>query len=451
MQGPETVEQCLYTGRPACDSVQSDGIRPSRRTSRTTWQAISDVRWSANASALTAAKMRTDFSAAVTVLLSLLTLICIAAESGSASAEDFQVTSPPQSLRSGSNGAEVPVDPLYKKFISANGYPILASKRVDDYALKEAAYLVDTMLANRPDVRQAMIESGSRMLVFAHNEFTTDLPEYSGFTPKDYWDRRSRGFGGSLQDPVCSVAEENLLGFAGDPYKTECILIHEFAHNIHLRGLVHIDETFDRRLREAYDSSLGQGLWKGKYAAVNHYEYWAEGVQSWFSNNRQPDHDHNHVDTREELIEYDSRLAQLCREVFGDTKLVYSKPATRLVGHMKGYDPAQAPTFVWPQRLKEIQLNLELKWTPAAGIKAPNSVLSKTETWVMFRNQSAAAVKIGWVDFDGEFQMYKKLRPRGDFAQQTFAGHTWMVTDTDGKSLGYFVASPAIAHATVPR
>ena len=78
------------------------------------------------------------------------------------------------------------------------------------------------------------------------------------------------------------------------------------------------------------------GLWKGKYAATNHHEYFAEGVQSWFDNNRENDHDHNHVNTRAELIEYDPGLAAMCREVFGDTELKYTKPATRLTGHMAG-------------------------------------------------------------------------------------------------------------------
>ena len=94
------------------------------------------------------------------------------------------------------------------------------------------------------------------------------------------------------------------------------------------------------------------GLWKTKYASVNHHEYWAEGVQSWFSNNRLPDHDHNHVDTRKELIEYDPGLANLCREIFGNTKLVYTRAPTRLRAHLKGYDPKTAPEFVWPAHLK---------------------------------------------------------------------------------------------------
>ncbi|MFV2068770.1 MAG: hypothetical protein ACC645_17495, partial [Pirellulales bacterium] len=247
--------------------------------------------------------------------------------------------------------AEWKVDPFYKKSISAGGYPIVASERVSDYALKEAAYLVNMMLARRPDVREAMIHGGSRMCILAHNEFTTDLPEFAHFTPNDYWDARARGTGGSQTDPYCSCGEENLLGYLGDPYAAECILIHEFAHNMHLRGLVHLDPTFDDRLKKAHHAAMEKGLWKGKYASVNHHEYFAEGVQSWFDNNRENDHDHNHVDTRRELIEYDPGLAAICHEVFGETKLKYTKPATRLHGHLAGYDPSQSPRFVWPRRL----------------------------------------------------------------------------------------------------
>mgnify|MGYP001822446868 CR=1 FL=1 len=255
-----------------------------------------------------------------------------------------EVTAPP---------ADLGLDPFYKKYLTANGYPIVSSAKVDDYALKEAAYLANLMLANRPDVREAMIESGSRLIIMAHDEYTTDIPEHSHLEPKDWWNVRARGLGGSLTDPVCSCGEENLLAFDGDPYDTESILIHEFAHNIHLRGLVRVDPSFDDRLKQAYLNAMKQGLWDKKYASVNKAEYWAEGVQSWFDNNRPPDHDHNHVDTREELKDYDPGLAALCEEVFGDTELIYTKPATRLTGHLKGYDPTTAPKFEWPEHLLE--------------------------------------------------------------------------------------------------
>ncbi len=267
--------------------------------------------------------------------------------------EDFEVTLPPASLD---------LDPFYSKYVSANGYPVVSSANVNDYALKEAAWLINQMLDQRPDVRKAMIESGSRMIVMAHNEFTSQIPEHAHLKPSDFWDARARGLGGGEDDPVCSCGEENLLGYPGDPYEAENILIHEFAHNIHLRGMVRVDPTFNDRLKAQYDRAMSSGLWHGKYASETPAEYFAEGVQSWFNNNRPPDHDHNHVDTRAELQEYDPGLAALCKEVFGDeTELVYTKPATRLHGHLSGYDPADAPTFVWPPRLDEAKRRIREK------------------------------------------------------------------------------------------
>ncbi len=285
------------------------------------------------------------------------------------------VTAPPESAH---------LDPFYRKYIEAEGLPIVGSAGVSDYALREAAYLARAMLAHRPDIRRAMVQSGSRLCIIAHNEFTTDLPEFAHLAKekpdelpdlpaKEYWDARARGLGGDERDPLCSSSEENLLGYAGDPYAAECVLIHELAHNIHLRGMVRVDPTFDTRLQETYRKALEAGLWKNKYAAVNHREYFAEGAQSWFDNNRENDHDHNHVNTRAELIEYDPGLAAMCREVFGDTPFKYTRPATRLSGHLAGFDPAQAPRFVWPQRLDRARAKSAGRPKPAAVARRPSS------------------------------------------------------------------------------
>lgn len=254
------------------------------------------------------------------------------------------------------------VPTFYTQRDHAHGFPIVASAKVNPFAVREAVAIVDSMLAQRNDVRTAMTKSGARLCIMAHNEFTTDLPEWNwlareaareapGVPPRDFWDARARGMGGSETDPYCSCAEENLLSFPGDPYSTENILIHELAHNIHLRGMNNVDPTFDDRVKAAYESAKGNGLWKGKYASVNHHEYFAEGVQSWFDDNRENDHDHNHVNTRVELIEYDPRLADICREVFGDTQFRYTKPATRVTGHLEGFDPMKSPKFEFPKRL----------------------------------------------------------------------------------------------------
>jgi hypothetical protein len=292
---------------------------------------------------------------------------------------------PVQGFRFDPQGRDgVPV--FYTQFVSAHGFPIVASAKVSPYALQEAAYLVNMMLAQRPEVREAMIKSGARLCLMAYNEYTTDLPEFirlceekvtgfDGVSAKDYWDARARGLGGSETDPYCTTGEENLLGYPGDPFDKECILIHEFAHNIHLRGMVNVDPTFDTRLKSTYDAAMKAGLWKGKYASVNHHEYFAVGAAGWYGHNRFNDFDHNHVHLRSQLIAYDPGLAALCCEVFGDAALPYTKPATRLTGHLAGYDPAKAPTFEWPERL--IQAKAQIRAKAEARDQAANGGIQR--------------------------------------------------------------------------
>ena len=104
----------------------------------------------------------------------------------------------------------------------------------------EARYIVTSMLSNRPDVLKSLAKKKIRLTVMAVREFTTDVPEHSDLKPAKYWDRRARGLGPTDVRPCVSCGEENLLKYPGDPYKTENILVHEFAHAIH-EGLKAID------------------------------------------------------------------------------------------------------------------------------------------------------------------------------------------------------------------
>jgi cyclophilin family peptidyl-prolyl cis-trans isomerase len=206
------------------------------------------------------------------------------------------------------------------------------------------------MLEGREDILRAMASNHVRLAVMAWNEFTTDIPEHRTLEPKIYWDRRARGLGATPERPAVSCAEENLLGYPGDPYVKENILVHEFAHAVHEMGMSLLEPSFDERLQKAYHSATNRGLWKGTYARVNRFEYWAEGSQSWFDDNRENDADHNHVNTRAELKEYDPGLAALCGEVFGEGSWRYLKPARRAPQerrHLEGLELAGAPRFLW--------------------------------------------------------------------------------------------------------
>jgi peptidyl-prolyl cis-trans isomerase A (cyclophilin A) len=115
-------------------------------------------------------------------------------------------------------------------------------------------------------------------------------------------------------------------------------------------GLNRVDPTFEMRLREAFEEAEERGLWRGTYAITNPAEYWAEGVQSWFDDNRENDALHNRVNTRAELEEYDPALAALCTEVFGKGEWRYRRPRDRDPHeqiHLASFDPATAPHFKW--------------------------------------------------------------------------------------------------------
>jgi len=213
--------------------------------------------------------------------------------------------------------------PFYEKHLSAGGLPVVSSAKVPDAALVEAARLIDRMLEKRPDVRRALIRAKVRVAVMAPDEVTTDIPEHATLKPKAYWDKRARGLGATKARPATSCATENLLGLEGDRYKGESILIHEFAHTIHLMGLNQVDRMFEKELEVLFARAKKRKLWKKTYAMTDMGEYWAEAVQSYFDANLEsakPNGIHNHVNTREELAEYDPALFRLVDRVFRKTE-----------------------------------------------------------------------------------------------------------------------------------
>ena len=218
------------------------------------------------------------------------------------------------------------LDPFYEKQTDYKGYLILSSKKVPDEALLEARYLIGQMLAGRDDILEALVKANCRFTVMAPDEMTTDIPEQRNMMPKEDWDRRARGLGGR----ITSCGAENLLNLRGDRYRNENILIHEFSHCIHQRGLRSVDPTFDRRLRETYKQAIDQGLWINTYAAENASEYWAEGVQIFFDCQAPKGGVHNDIDRREKLEKYDPDLFMLIDTVFRQSKFRYVRYDERM-------------------------------------------------------------------------------------------------------------------------
>lgn len=354
------------------------------------------------------------------------------------------------------------LSPFYQQWIDVEGLPVVASSKVNPYAVKESAWLIQQMIGHRPDLLQAMAQNKVRFSVMAYNEMTTQIPEHSDLRPEFYWDQRARGLGPTPQRPSVSCGEENLLQYPGDPYATENILIHEFSHAVHRMGLNIVDLTFDSRLEIIFDAAMQKGLWQGTYASSNKYEYWAEGVQSYFDTNRENDNEHNYVNTRIELKEYDPELATLIVEVFGDRDWRYTPPATRTnLPHLQGFNPQHSPTFEWPPDLAECYRQLRDPNSNGCGEwvdlnRYDPSVLSSLksetrggDTEVLFVNQTKGEIFFYWLDFDGKLRYYGRVVPNRIGIQHTFTGHVWLVKNADGADLAVFQAVAKTGRALI--
>ena len=232
------------------------------------------------------------------------------------------VTTPPDSLN---------LDPWYKKYVDVNGIPLCSSWRVPDscfVAAHRTLWAMTSMLD--PEIMDAMRRAGTRVTIMARYEGTTDVPEHR-YLARDTtlnWDLRARGLGGTLELPLTSCAEENILAYQIDKYHAEDILIHEFSHSIHLIGILQVHPDINDRIKALLKKANDEGRFQNTYRLTDYAEYFAEGVQDWFNVNAEmpyPDGKHNYVNTREELKEYDPGLYALLSEYFPDTPLQISK------------------------------------------------------------------------------------------------------------------------------
>jgi alpha-glucosidase len=225
----------------------------------------------------------------------------------------YEITTPP---------IELNLDPFYKKYVNVNGIHIISSHRVPDSAIFAACRIIDFMTNGLPtEILDQMVKINTRVGIMARYEGTTDIPEHAHLENDTTlnWDVRARGLGGSLEMPLTTCAEENLLCYQIDKYHAEDILIHEFAHTVHGVGILPLDSTFNTILQEKLDHAIASGKYDNTYAATNIWEYWAEGIQNWFNVNAEveiPDGKHNWVNTREDMKKYDPGLYEVISRYF---------------------------------------------------------------------------------------------------------------------------------------
>ncbi|EGK02208.1 hypothetical protein [Dysgonomonas gadei] len=253
-------------------------------------------------------------------ILLIISLYSCSDKKGQLSSDEVKVTAVPDTLG---------IDPFYKKYVDAGGIPVVSSANVNDSALVRASKVISQVLSKREDVKKAMIAKGCKVMIIGEKEEVCDIPEYKEIcdTPENiaYWNKRARGFGGAPEhDFSASCGEENVICLSGDRYKGESILVHEFAHIIHMVGILGINPNFDNELEALRLKAIEKGLWENTYAISNKEEYFAETVQSFFDCNKysaEPNGVHNSINTREKLKEYDPDMYNLLLQYFPKIEL----------------------------------------------------------------------------------------------------------------------------------
>lgn len=157
---------------------------------------------------------------------------------------------------------------FYKKGLLVNDILIATSANVSDIAIREAAYQFDQIMGDvAKPVAKRIREKKVLCLLIAHNEFTSDLPQFkSEKTGKelDFYNWRNRGFlTHKLGRPTVVFAEEDVLEYEGG-MQLESILIHEFGHVIHGAGF---NDEQQKRLTECFERARAKGIWMDGRAA----------------------------------------------------------------------------------------------------------------------------------------------------------------------------------------
>jgi hypothetical protein len=237
------------------------------------------------------------------------------------------------------------LEPFYAKYLDSGGIPVIGSARVPDSALERTGAIVAEMLASRPDLRAELVREGVRIGIIAADEAITDLPENRGWkkpargdprltscelkyydriaavSDRDYWNARARGIGGAFT----TVGAENVLAERGDRYFGENILVHEFSHAI-LAAVRRADPALYRGAERAYAEAKAKGRWKGDYAAVTLDEYWAEGTQFWFNDNKLARLDEADIVSDRDLQRYDPALYKVLEKAYGRSHRLAADP-----------------------------------------------------------------------------------------------------------------------------
>ncbi len=191
----------------------------------------------------------------------------------------------------------------YTKYIDAGGIAIVGNHYVRDEQFYVAREVILLMTSKRPELREPLslsnVRGDNRFRVILINaeepldsEFNSDYGRETGWnTIPEAPNYAQLGWANSQYivahiwwDHVDPAQRDGKIRFGLG------VLVHEFAHALHMVALSELDPTFNEQLLEAYGKGCFSppnihgsynGRFRNTYACRNHLEYWAEFVVAW--------------------------------------------------------------------------------------------------------------------------------------------------------------------------
>lgn len=121
------------------------------------------------------------------------------------------------------------------------------------------------------------------------------------------------------------------------------------------------------------------------------------------------------------------------------TNLATHPEHTSRLAEMRALAPAQiAPSHETQPGINtftsQVELDVETRSEP------PISRASSTPVTVLFQNHRQTAVELVWIDENGKHHKKTTIPGASRRMVETFAGHTWLLLNQNGSSLGYIIA-----------
>jgi len=206
---------------------------------------------------------------------------------------------------------------FYKKFVSANGIPIMSSKDVSDYALKESARIIRGVTDNfHPGFLAALIEKTERVALWASNSTACSIPEVAKPCDLDK-------FRGGLAFGYMLILQET--GFKCDDRGNAWIgrvLVHEFQHGVN--GVFEkVDKKLQSDLEKAHKNAKDKGIWPPDWYGMSSWaEFFAGAGQAWFEANEMDCHKLQACD-KNQLQKKDRLLYEVAERVYKSSTWLY--------------------------------------------------------------------------------------------------------------------------------